>query len=801
MVKHAPVAGFCRSLQGRFLAALAVTGLVPLLVLLTALAVMYQRALVQQAEGELQGRARDLAERMDADLARAMTDVATIAGLPEVVSMEPDRQVPVLQALFERTQFARLSAFDLAGDRIASSHPSGARSVAERPSFQTAAQLGRQASQVAAALSTGRPSLLIHTPIRDGDGRVVGVLGGVVDLADRSSFLKNLSSPTQGVGFVLDQSGHLLLHPDPGMLMERRDYAWAGVPPGRPPGPGVVAYAGEDGRLLAGYTPLTSMSWVAVVERPESAVLAPAQRAWHISLLTVAVAIALAAGVAICLARWLTRPLRQLAAAVHSFGSPQASILPDPGLLPLPTSSVGEIAELTAVFQAMRVRRVEMEEALAHQALHDALTLLPNRALFQQRLDQAGATALRDGSGFAVFIIDLDGFKDVNDSLGHDAGDSVLQQVALRFSTAVRDGDTLARLGGDEFAVLAPGMDNEADAGRAATRLLQALKDPILRGGRYVSIGASIGIALHPTHASTSTELMRFADMAMYTAKAGRTGHATFLPGQELKNAHRLALSEELGQAIGGGQLFLHYQPVVELRTMRVVHFEALARWNHPKRGLLPPSDFIPLAETTGLMPNLTNWALGTALVQLAGWTSAGLDISVAVNISPRDLQDAGLPHRLDAMLKRWGVDPVRLTLEVTEDGIASSLERTERVRSQLKAMGVTLSVDDFGSGNASFGYLRLLRPGEIKIDRSFTRSAAADTQEGALVRAMIEVGKALGAKVVAEGVEAEETLTYLIANGCDTGQGHLFSPPVPPEQVATVIQRIKARGAALAVA
>ncbi len=413
-----------------------------------------------------------------------------------------------------------------------------------------------------------------------------------------------------------------------------------------------------------------------------------------------------------------------------------------------------------------------------HHALHDELTGLPNRRSLYERLNEKMETThLADG--FALLLVDLDRFKEVNDVLGHQSGDDLLCQVAGRFGREVRDEDLLARLGGDEFAVLVSGR-NGAEAGlEIARRLSDALDREFVLSGVPVHVEASIGIARFPHDGRDATSLLRCADSAMYAAKDLSTELELFDGDRDNHSPTRLKRLGELRQALTRGELVLHYQPKLRLGTGSVVGVEALVRWLHPEQGLLPPGEFVPLAEQTGLIKPLTSFMLRESLEQLATWRRAGHDLTIAVNVSERSLLDPQFPAEVARALRGTGIPAERLELEITEGTIMADPERAAGVLRRLDALGVSLSLDDFGTGYSSLSRLRELPIDEIKIDRSFAARIEADERDVAIMRSAIELGHNLGCSVVAEGLETAEALDCVTALGCDTGQGFHIARPL----------------------
>jgi len=435
-------------------------------------------------------------------------------------------------------------------------------------------------------------------------------------------------------------------------------------------------------------------------------------------------------------------------------------------------------------------RRRRAEEKLAYRALHDDLTGLPNRALLLDRLGHALERGRRQDSTVAVLALDIDHFKDVNDRLGHDAGDELLVRIAARLTHAVRSADTVARLtagtvarfGGDEFVVLCEDVPAEEVAIRLAERLGEEVARPVAAGGNELEVTASVGIAVAAAGTAGSAEsLVRDADAAMYRAKElGRSRYETFDLAMRSRALDRLALEAELRHAIEHGELRLHYQPIVALADGGVSGVEALVRWEHPERGLVPPGDFIPLAEQSGLIVELGRWVLEQACRQAAAWPG----VRMAVNLSTRQLGDRRLVADVTEALERTGLEPGRLTLEVTETLIMERLEASIELLEELKALGVRLSLDDFGTGYSSLSYLERLPLDALKLDRSFVSGLGPDETEPAIVAAVIEMGRALGMTVIAEGVETEQQAARLRALGCVYAQGFHFARPLPADAV-----------------
>jgi diguanylate cyclase (GGDEF)-like protein len=449
------------------------------------------------------------------------------------------------------------------------------------------------------------------------------------------------------------------------------------------------------------------------------------------------------------------------------------------------------------------VARTEGLEAanrqLRHLATHDALTGLPNRVLLDDRLAQGIARAEREGHGLAVAVIDLDRFKLINDSFGHRTGDELLKEVALRLQGAVRGIDTIARLGGDEFVMILDQLAQRADAEAIADRAVVALREPVNVAGTDLHTSASIGFAVYPADGATIEALLAHADAAMYCAKQrGRNNVQYFEPGMNAATQEKMRLESELHDAIRLQQLELHYQPKVDTRSGRIHGAEALIRWRHPQRGLVPPADFIPLAEECGLIDSIGEWVVREACRQASAWQRAGLEpVRVAVNLSAFQFRQGGLLQVIQQSLLDHDLDPQLLEVEITESALMSDPEESVAILEHLSRMGVLVSVDDFGTGYSSMSYLRRFPIDKLKIDRSFINELGSRADDASIVKAIVSLAHSLKLKVVAEGVETPAQLELLRRLGCDQYQGYYYSPAVPPAEFAGLVGGAPAKEAA----
>jgi diguanylate cyclase (GGDEF)-like protein/PAS domain S-box-containing protein len=449
----------------------------------------------------------------------------------------------------------------------------------------------------------------------------------------------------------------------------------------------------------------------------------------------------------------------------------------------VPTRSTGGDVRLVLSFLDVTDRK-QAEASLNYQALHDGLTMLPNRTLLLDRLNQASLAAVREDQPLALLLVNLDRFKDVNETLGREAGDRLLQETAGRLQASIRTSDTVARLGADEFAVVLPTTEL-AGACLVAEQIVSALGQRASLNGSEIEVGASIGIAMFPEHGTDAEGLLRHADGAMLRAKSEHGGYAVYSPDHESLGAKRLIMMSGLRRAIDNDELTLAYQPKIYCRSGQLVGVEGLVRWQHAELGMIPPDDFIGLAEQTGLIKALTRWVLNAALRQCHAWQQDGLRVPVAVNLSAHDVQDPGLPVLVASLLSTWNVPATCLKVELTESALLAEPLRAMLILKQLTDSGVGVSIDDFGTGYSSLAYLKRLPINEIKIDRGFVSEMRSDRKDLAIVRSTIELGHNLGFEVVAEGVEDQTTLDVLESLGCDVAQGYFVSRPMPPSELA----------------
>jgi diguanylate cyclase (GGDEF)-like protein len=479
---------------------------------------------------------------------------------------------------------------------------------------------------------------------------------------------------------------------------------------------------------------------------------------------------------AVFFARTVTQPLRVLGDAARQIERGDYST-------PVHVTQADEIGQLGTALNQMRSAIGAREDQIIYQATHDSLTGLPNRTLFFDRLSQAIAFSKRSGESVGMITMDVDRFKEINDTLGHHFGDQLLIEIGRRLERTLRESDTVARLGGDEFAVKFTAATQQ-HAAEVATRVSTAFDAPFVLGDVSIDVNASLGIAIYPVHADDADTLMKRSDIAMYDAKKNHSGFAMYEAGRDEYTLRRLTLMMELRQAIARDELELYFQPKINFLSERVVHAEALVRWKHARHGVMRPDEFIPLAEQAGNIGLITKWVVRKAIAQCAAWQRAGLELAVAVNLSALDLLDSELPTFISGLLSEAGLPPSKLVLEITESAVMKDAAYAQKVLRDLKNRGVALAIDDFGTGYSSLAHLKRLPVDELKIDKSFVQNLTESaTDDLVIVRSTIELGHNMGLIVIAEGVETVESWDILKRLGCDMAQGYYMSPPLPADK------------------
>jgi len=514
---------------------------------------------------------------------------------------------------------------------------------------------------------------------------------------------------------------------------------------------------------------------IAVLQQSLRTALEPFNRLRNTLLILALVSILVLVLGSVIIGRSLVKPINRLAKVARRISDGDYTQRVD-------IDQQDEIGALATSFNQMKEAVSSREEKITRLAYHDTLTNLPNRALFNDRLDQALRSAERTKSAMTMLMMDLDRFKLINDSLGHQVGDMVLREVGARLQGLLRKSDTVARLGGDEFALVLPDVDEE-QALPVTEKILAELEKPIMVEGQPLDVGASIGIASYPAHGDDPNTIARRADIAMYVAKRGNLGFVIYKTAHEKSHEGYLTLLGELRRAVDQDELVLYYQPKIDLQSGKTLQVEALVRWNHPVRGFVPPFEFIPFAEQTGYIRTLTRWIIGEAIRQCKEWCTQGMDIVISVNISSRDLLDLGLPDMVSGELQKHDLAPQFLGIEITESGFMEDPAQALEILKRLDELGVKLSIDDYGTGYSSLSYLKKLPVHELKIDMSFVKNMSTDKNDATIVKSTIDLGHNMGLKVVAEGVESLEILQLLGGLGCDLAQGFFMSKPLPAKE------------------
>ena len=537
---------------------------------------------------------------------------------------------------------------------------------------------------------------------------------------------------------------------------------------------GEVSLGGEEYETrLTALEQRANKQVVAILQKPLAVGLAPFKRISVVFFWLTLAGLAMLVVGSLVIARGITRPVHRLADAARRVQQGDYTRHVDVG-------HRDEIGELAESFNHMLDGIVSREKEILRLAYEDALSGLPNRAMFYEQLGQAVRIARRGGENISVMLLDMDRFKAINDTLGHTVGDQALREVGARVRAALRDSDVVARLGGDEFGVLLATSDKEHAPRVVADKIQRALEQPLVVDGQTMDVAASIGIARFPEHGEDADALLRAADVAMYEAKRTKSRYAIYSSSHDERRQEFLTMLGELRHAVEAGELELHFQPKVTLAEERATSVEALVRWRHPKKGMVPPGDFIPFAEQTGYIGEITRWVLGRAIDQCGRWMMNGSRVCMCVNISARDLRQGDeLVQLISARLADAQLPAGMLCLEITESALMEDPAIAQSTLRRLRELGVATSIDDYGTGYSSLAYIKQLAVNELKIDRGFVAGMEADQRNAAIVRSTIELGHNLGLTVVAEGVETEHELAQLRRFGCDAAQGFLFARPM----------------------
>ena len=673
-----------------------------------------------------------------------------------------------------------------------------------RPWYQKAKQVAH-ATWSDIYVSAHRNVLQITSamPVYNKTGKLQGVFGANFILSEISNFLKKMKIAQTGQAFIMDNSGQLIASsintplstgghkPRPLLALKSNNptiqsvarsitQQWNSIARFSTQQRKFILKLGHQTTELSLYEDGLGIHWIIAVIIPNADLINDIKNntLWSLMLSLLAVIVAIIVGIIVT--RKVTRPILQLNEHLKELSASNWKAW----TLTTDIQRHDEIGELASSFSFMAQKLSDLLGSLEYRSLHDALTGLPNRTLLSKRLKKAIQAAADKPQALALLMIDLNGFKEVNDTLGHGVGDLLLCQIAKRLPAIVRPNDTFARLGGDEFAVVLPNTD-ATQAQQMTEQLLQSLGEPFEIEGQLLRVSASIGIVTYPEHGTDKDTLLQHADVAMYVAKHRQIGYMTYDPAQDTHSLKRLTLMTDLRQAIQQqAGLVLYYQPQLNLHNNQVQSLEALIRWHHPKYGLLGPDVFIPAAEQTGLMGPLTQMVLDMALRQCLIWQEKNIDVAIAVNLSANNLQETGLPNWIKQRLTELNLSPQKLRVEMTETVMMSDTLQAKQVIADLERLGIEIAIDDFGTGYSSLVYLRQLPLSEIKIDKSFVMTLCQNNNDTVIVQSIIELAHNLGFKVVAEGVENQCTQDKLKQLNCDTIQGYYLSKPQPAEQI-----------------
>jgi len=766
-----------------------------------------ERQAVDKASATTMRLVQSMADDLEHVEENARVLLATLSQVQPIRAMDQRQAVELLSRLNRlNPTYSRLALIGLDGRAVALSAPhNGVVDVSGRKYFRDVLRTRAfSVGEYTVGITTGRPALHFAHPVFNAGGRLAGVLCVAYDLVSLAEAFRSAGLPTGSAMALSDSRGvRLFRYPDPG--------AWAGKQEPRElweqlgglGEEGVTVGRGADGvRRLYAMKRLRRHAddpsyLLARVGIPEERALAETRAVQNRNVAFMAVAALLACGLAWALGNLiLMRRLRRLMDAARRLG--QGDLSSRTGL----GHGEGELGRLAESFDSMALaldtreaERLEFEQKLRHQSLYDPLTGLANRTLALDRVQQAlERFKRRDDVFYAVVIMDLDRFKIINDSLGHAVGDQVLEIISRRIVGALRGLDTVARFGGNEFILLLEDLATPGEAIRIVKRLRQAVVEPLPVAGREVQTSASFGIVLSPNTFERSEDLLQSAAIALHHVKASGRGRFKVFTPRMLKSAvERMTLEQELRMGLEKGQFEVHYQPIWDLSSARMVGFEALARWRHPERGLVGPGSFISLAEETGIILELGRVVLAKACADLARWRESdpsARKLFVAVNLSNKQFSEFSLVEQVQDILARSGLPPERLKLEITESTIMVNAESALVMLRRLKALGVQISIDDFGTGYSSLSYLQRFPVDTLKVDRSFVGRLGLDPENQEIVRAIVALAHSLGLDVVAEGVEEGSQAALLRAIGCECVQGFYFSRPLDVDKAQAAITR-----------
>jgi diguanylate cyclase (GGDEF)-like protein len=625
------------------------------------------------------------------------------------------------------------------------------------------------------------PMVSVATPVKSDKGEARVILT-VINLKWLWDTVQSLQVEQRGYVYVVDEALKLVAHPDPSLVLSGMHLQGSAVSQHLFNDAGqkeLRIYENFSGNTVAGVSRFDPVHrWWIVVEQPVDEALAPLDRVINRFVMAFIIVTIITVLTVVYFSKLMMRPLENLEKAIDQLTHGDREVR-----VSIPRNT--ELSSLSEAFNEMAVNLNEKTDKLEYQAYHDVLTNLPNRKRLFKYIESKLKKSNQIIKPFSLLLLDLDRFKEINDSLGHKCGDLLLKELSGRLLGVLPGDDLVARLGGDEFAVVLENADTVEKAKVVAEKVRAVIQELFELEGMRLLIDASVGIAMYPTHGDNSNILMRRADVAMYHAKKSGMGIAVYDESYDINSQQRLALISSLPKAIEENELVLHYQPKIRVCDRKVTGVEALVRWEHPEHGLLPPDQFIPIVELGDSIIALTNWVINQAFADCRKWQDQGIDVDVAVNVSTLNIQDEGFVKHLSEKILEHHIDPGKIQLEITESVIMADTKRAFKTTSALDSMGVRISIDDFGTGYSSLAYIKKIPVNELKIDKSFVMDMETDENDSVIVRSTIDLAHNLGLKVTAEGVETDGALDLLDVLGCDSAQGFHICRPIPAEKLA----------------
>ena len=633
------------------------------------------------------------------------------------------------------------------------------------------------------------PTIRLTTAFKTGN-RNQSILS-VINLKWLWDIVQSKKAGQNGIVYVIDESLKLVAHPDPSLVLSNLKLSDTTIPKSffiNKNEKELSIYTNLSGKKVAGVSRFDPLhQWWIIVEQPVNEALAPLDRVITRFFLAFLLATVITIISVFIFSKRMMRPLEDLEIAISNLSQGNLDVS-----VQIPKSS--ELSSLSSAFNLMALKLKDKTHQLEHNAHYDELTKLPNRKLLYKKLEERFSQSPSKNQIFALLLLDLDRFKEINDSLGHNYGDILLKQLGTRLSSLKQTKDFVARLGGDEFALILETADTQEKAISFAKKARSEIQRQFKLDGIGLLVDGSIGISMYPNDGDNVSELMRHADVAMYQAKKDNLGVAVYNAEDDINSPERLALINDLPKAIEDNQLLLHYQPKINLRDRKVIGLEALVRWNHPEHGLIPPDQFIPIVELGDSIISLTDWVINQALKDCKIWHGQGFLCTIAVNISALNIQDQGFLDKLSQLITKHEIDAKYLHLELTESVIMADTVKSQSTIEGIHDQGLSISIDDYGTGYSSLAYLKNLSVNELKIDRSFVMNMDSDDNDAVIIKSTIDMSHNLGLQVTAEGVETKDVLELLDMLDCEFAQGYYISRPLPCEQILPWLETWKTK-------